>query len=330
VIRILALLLALLGAAPVLAQETATAPAFTPTDAAELELEAALNRDRISGRVSIPDKKAANLIQPVGRDWRQFHNTTLTWIGAVAVLGMIALLIGFFLYRGRIRIDGGWSGRTMTRFNLLERGNHWMVAGSFIILGLTGLNLTFGRHLLLPLIGPEAFTAVSQAGKIAHNYLAFPFTLGLVLMVILWAKDNIPNRDDIGWIKAFGGLLGHDHPDAGRFNAGQKSVFWMTVGGGAVVAISGYILIFPFTITDIAGQQWAHVVHGVLAVLMFAAMLAHAYIGSIGMEGAFAAMGTGQVDYNWAKEHHSLWVAQEMNKAQDLLGSRGAKVSGAD
>lgn len=285
--------------------------------AEELELQRALQGGRIEGRISIPDHQAASLIQPAGREWRDFHNRTLAWVGGIAVLGMAGLLAVFYASRGRIRIDAGPAGRTIQRFNLLERANHWMVASCFIILGLSGLNLTFGRHLLLPLLGPEGFTALSQAGKIAHNYLAFPFTLGLVVMLLVWVRDNIPNRLDLAWLKAGGGFIGRGHPLAGRFNAGQKVVFWLTVLGGGLVAASGYVLVFPFTVTDIAGQQLSHIVHGLLSVLMVAAMLAHIYIGSIGMEGAIDAMGSGQVDVNWAKEHHALWVEEELAKARE-------------
>jgi formate dehydrogenase subunit gamma len=61
-------------------------------------------------------------------------------------------------------------------------------------------------------------------------------------------------------------------------------------------------------------MQTAQVVHGVVSVLFVAAMLGHIYIGSIGMEGAFEAMGTGTVDENWAKQHHSLWLEEEKAK----------------
>lgn len=322
----LLLLLALGGAQA----QPASGPGGVVVSAEEMELLRTLQGGRIEGRISIPDQKAASLIQPAGKDWRVFHNRTLAWVGGIAVLGMLGLLGAFYALRGRIRIAGGLSGRTLLRFNLLERANHWMVASCFIVLGLSGLNLTFGRHLLLPLIGPEGFTAVSQAGKIAHNYLAFPFTLGLVLMLLLWVKDNIPNRLDIAWLKAGGGFIGHGHPLAGRFNAGQKGVFWVTVLGGGLVAASGYVLIFPFTVTDIAGQQTAHIIHGILSVLMVAAILAHIYIGSLGMEGAFDAMGTGRVDYNWAREHHALWVEEEVAKARAIAAPPAAKAAGAD
>ena len=284
-------------------------PANMPSQAAEAEL-----MRQLTGRASIPDIQAATLIQPAGREWRDFHNRTLAWVGGVAVLGSVAALAIFFFSRGRIRIEGGPSGQTIQRFNIFERANHWMVASTFIILGLSGLNLTFGRHLLLPMIGPEAFTGVSQWGKYAHNFLSFPFTLGLVVMFFIWVKDNIPNARDITWFKMGGGLIGKGHPEAARFNGGQKMIFWITILGGGAVAVSGYFLIFPFVGTGIAGMQLSHIIHSLLSVLMIAAMLAHIYIGSVGMEGAIDAMASGQVDVKWAREHHSLWVEEEMSK----------------
>ncbi|MGG5888171.1 formate dehydrogenase subunit gamma [Falsiroseomonas sp. HC035] len=287
--------------------------------AEELELQSALRGGSISGRITIPDRQAATLIQPEGREWRDFHNRTLTWVGGVAVLGMFVILALFYMTKGRIQVEGGLSGRTIQRFNLFERVAHWMTATSFIVLGLSGLNLTFGRFILLPLVGPEAFTAISLWGKIAHNYLAFPFTLGILVLFLVWVKDNIPDRLDWAWLKAGGGFIGRGHPQAKRFNAGQKMVFWITVLGGTLVAVSGYVLIFPFAVTDMAGQQLAHIVHGVLSVLMIAAMLAHIYIGSLGMAGAYDAMGTGQVDLAWAREHHGLWVEEELAKARETV-----------
>lgn len=310
---------------------TPTNPVAPNASADELELLKALQGGRIAGRGTIPDAQSNNLIQPAGRDWRAFHNVTLGWIGGVAVLGMLGIIVLFYATKGRIPVEGGRAGRTIERFNAIERTAHWMTAGSFVVLALTGLNITFGRYLLLPVLGPEAFATMSLWGKYAHNYLAFPFTLGVVLLFLMWVKDNIPNKLDIAWFKAGGGLVGHGHPQAARFNGGQKMVFWITVIGGTAVAISGYVLIFPFFVTDIAGMQLAHIVHGVISVLMIAAMIGHIYIGSAGMEGAFDAMGSGQVDLNWAKQHHGLWVEDEMKKARETVaGPAGAKAQGAD
>jgi len=282
-----------------------------PTASAVHEQQLLQQLGQIDGRVTIPAQRAGVLIQPAGREWRQFHEVTLRIIGAVAILGMLAVLVIFYLWRGMVRLEAGRSGRTIVRFNAFERAVHWMTATCFVILAISGLNITFGRPLLLPLLGPDTFTAWSQWAKYAHNFLSFPFTLGVVLIFLIWIAGNIPNRVDFRWLKAGGGIVGHEHPPAQRFNAGQKAVYWIVVLGGGVTAATGYVLMFPFYVTDIAGMQSAQIVHAVVAMLLIAVMIAHIYIGTIGMEGAFEAMGTGDVDVNWAKEHHSLWLEQE-------------------
>ena len=286
-----------------------------PTASSVKEDQLLRELQRVQGRVSIPDAKEGVLIQPQGREWRQFHQVALPWIGAISILGMLLLLIGFYLWRGMVRIESGRSGRTVMRFNAFERFVHWMTATCFIVLAISGLNITFGKSILLPLFGPGAFTTWSQALKYAHNFLSFPFTLGVIVILLMWIAGNIPNRTDVEWIKRRGGIVGSDHPPAYRFNAGQKMIYWIVVLGGAAVAISGYILMFPFYgQMTIQGMQLAQIVHAIVGVLFVAAMLAHIYIGTIGMEGAFEAMGTGEVDVNWAKQHHALWLEQEQAK----------------
>jgi formate dehydrogenase subunit gamma len=277
--------------------------------------------DRIQGRVSIPDQRSSVLMQPQGREWREFRTVVLRWIGGIAILGITALIVIFYLTRGMVRLESGRSGRTLVRFNTFERFVHWMTATCFVILAISGLNITFGRPLLLPLIGFEAFSEWSQWAKYAHNYLSFPFTIGVVLIFLMWIGGNIPNKVDVDWLKRGGGMIGHDHPPAYRFNAGQKAIYWIVVIGGTAVAVTGYQLMFPFYLSGIEGMQLAQVVHSIVAVLFIAAMLAHIYIGTIGMEGAFEAMGTGTVDVNWAREHHSLWL-EEQNARTGANGTR--------
>jgi len=307
-------LLALAIALPASAQRNPDG-SVNPTASAVKEqqlLNALQSGGSISGRVSIPDQKSANLIHPAGRDWRQFHEVTLRWIGAIAVLGMLIILVAFYLIRGQVKLESGYSGRRVVRFNAFERFVHWMTASCFIILAISGLNITFGKPLLMPLIGEGAFAAWSQWAKYAHNYLSFPFAIGVFCVLLMWIGGNIPNKVDVEWLKRGGGIVGHDHPPAYRFNAGQKLIYWIVVIGGTAVAISGYLLMFPFYATGIEGMQLAQTVHAIIAVLFVAAMFAHIYIGTIGMEGAFEAMGEGTVDVNWAKEHHPLWLEQEM------------------
>lgn len=268
----------------------------------------------LQGRITIPDGKAATLERPAGREWRAFHQGTMFRIGAIAVIGMLLLLTVFYLVRGRIKIEAGPAGRTLTRFNAFERFMHWLTAACFIVLALSGLNVTFGKAVLLPLIGPQAFTNVSIVAKWSHNYLAWPFMLGIALMLVVWIKDNIPGATDLRWFAAGGGIIGKGHPPAKRFNGGQKVIFWSVVLGGAALSVSGVYLLFPAFAGGVLNLQFWNVVHGVVSMVMVVVILAHIYIGSIGMEGAFDAMGSGEVDLNWAKEHHSLWVAEEMQK----------------
>ena len=298
----IALLCVLAIAAPVSAQDRNPDGSVNPTASAVKEDQLLRELNRIQGRVTIPDTKEGVLIQPAGREWREFHQVTLYWIGAISIIGMLALLVIFYLMRGMVKIEHGRSGRTVVRFNPFERFVHWLTAACFIVLAVSGLNITFGKSLLLPLMGADAFAGWSQWGKYAHNYLSFPFTIGVVLIFLMWIGGNIPSRTDVEWVKRGGGLFGHDHPPAYRFNAGQKMIYWIVVLGGTAVAVSGYILMFPFYGgMTVAGMQLAGIVHGVVAVLFIAAMLAHIYIGTLGMEGAFEAMGTGEVDVNWAK-----------------------------
>ena len=327
--------LALLGlvvlAPPLRAQQSNQQPVLVnPTASSVTEDQLLQEFKRIQGRGSIPDVRSYTVEQPAGRDWRHFHEVTLHRIGSVAVLGMLALLAVFLLVRGRIPIAEGRSGRAILRFNGFERFVHWLTASCFIILALSGLNVTFGKLLLLPVFGPEPFAEFSQWAKYAHNFLSFPFTIGVVLIFLMWIGGTLPDRTDIEWIRRGGGLVGHDNPPAYRFNAGQKVVYWIVVLGGTAMAVTGYLLMFPFYTTNISGMQQIQVIHGVVAMLYVAALLAHIYIGSIGMVGAFEAMGTGEVDLNWAKEHHSLWVEEELGRGRTATAPPQASATPAE
>src|SRR5947209_6106602 len=144
-----------------------------PTASAVKEDKLLQELNRIQGRGSIPDTRSYVVEQPAGRDWRQFHEVTLLWVGAIVMLGMLAL---------------------------------------------TGLNVTFGKHLLLPLMSPNAFSKLSVVAKYVHDYLSFPFVIGLVIIFVLWVRDNVPGRIDVQWLRQAGGFFGGGHPPAPRFN----------------------------------------------------------------------------------------------------------------
>ncbi|WP_209424744.1 formate dehydrogenase subunit gamma [Pararhodobacter sp. SW119] len=307
-----------LGAAGLFATAFAALAQVNPTANSVQEgalMEALQSGQSVTGRISIPDSGASVLIDPSGRTWASLHTGTLQWITIIAVLGMLALLVAFYLYRGRVRVEAGFSGRKILRFNIIDRFAHWLLATTFIILALTGLNLILGRALLLPLIGEGAFGTLSAWGKIAHNYLAWPFMAALIMVFVLWVAHNIPNRLDLEWIKQAGGLLQKNvHPPARKFNAGQKIIFWSVIIGGALLSWTGIMLLFPGEAGPGTGWQFYQVIHAVVSAVMVAIILAHIYIGSLGMEGAFDAMGNGEVDENWAREHHSLWVEEKLGR----------------
>ena len=115
----------------------------------------------------------------------------------------------------------------------------------------------------------------------------------------------------MNWLRKGGGLFGGEEPKSGRFNAGEKIIFW---GGvfllGIVVVGSGLVLdkLIPGLAYLRGDMQVAHMIHAVATVLMMALFLGHIYLGTVGTKDAYQAMKTGQVDEGWAREHHALWL----------------------
>src|SRR6201987_2959065 len=236
-----AALLVFVAAAPAMAQKFG--PDGAPNPAASVVDQATLLRQapRIEGRIDIPDVKAAVLEQPVGRTWDYFHEVLLHWGAAVVIIGTILLLGLAYVIIGRVRIAAGRSGRKILRFKAFERFSHWLTAISFVVLGLTGLNITFGKILLLPLVGPDTFSDVAQAAKYVHNFTSFSFVAGLVLISVIFFKDNFLAKVDIDWLRQGGGFIRNKHAPAGRFNLGEKLVFWLSLAAGVAVSASGFL-----------------------------------------------------------------------------------------
>ena len=337
-VMLAAFLLALLPAPSSFAQSQGNVPGETLGNKAGPDFWREI-RKGAQGSVSIPNKQAGQLIQSEGDNWRAVRNGPLSKWGGWAMFGMIALLALFFAGRGRIAIDQGASGKTVQRFNSMERMGHWLLASSFIILAVSGLNMLYGKYVLLPLLGPGIFAALTAAGKWLHNHVAFAFMVGLVIIFVQWVMYNFPSRTDLTWLWQAGGLFSKgNHPPAKKFNAGQKILFWLVLFFGVSISFSGIALMFPFeyamftktfaflhsigfyyeatVLTPMQEMQYSQLWHSILAFAFIAVILGHIYIGSIGMEGAFDAMGSGQVDANWAREHHSLWMEKIGGKAE--------------
>ncbi|MGR3802907.1 formate dehydrogenase subunit gamma [Marinibacterium profundimaris] len=318
--------------------------------ASDPDLWRALRFDEADIRVSAGGDVAKTLVQDGGMTWYEFREGPLITYGGWLLLGTIAVLAIFYLIRGRVRVDGEMTGRTVERFQFVERAAHWTLAASFILLGVTGLLTLMGRKFIAPHLGLETNALLLTWSKLIHNNVAWAFMLALVVVFVMWVWHNIPDRTDIVWFKQAGGIIGHEHPPAKKFNAGQKVIFWSVILLGGSISLSGLSLLFPFDmplfaktfaiINDIGVPGWfgydplpvslapqeemqlAQAWHAIVAFVLMAIIIGHIYIGTLGMEGAFDAMGSGEVDEAWAHQHHSIWLDEV--KAREKEAPRGA------
>ncbi|VAV89431.1 Formate dehydrogenase -O, gamma subunit [hydrothermal vent metagenome] len=281
------------------------------------------------GKVSIPDSKLGVLVQSEGWDWMQVRNGPLKTYGGFALAIIIAMLTFFFLYRGQIKVESGMSGTKILRFGKLARYGHWLNAIAFVLLALTGLNMLYGRTVLLPLIGPDGFSTITIIGKFVHNWGAFAFILGIVWIFVAFVGKNFLSKDDFGWVMKAGGMLKKGvHPPAKFFNFGEKVVFWISILGGIGIIVTGLALLFPYQLEFMPGElavhkmQFASLWHSIIGLGLTVVIIGHIYIGTIGMEGSLSSMTNGYVDRNWAKEHHSLWLEELDEKASSKSVSK--------
>jgi len=300
----------------------------------------------VTGYSSLPvtqAPEAGNLIQPfvqypgsrvtnAGEAWRQVRNgIILPYGGALVLIALLAVVI-FYYTNGPLKLHAPPTGRKIERFTAFERAAHWINAIAFVLLAISGIVMAFGQFFLRPIIGNTLFGWLTYALKNVHNFVGPLFAVSLVIVIVTFARDNLPRREDWAWIKRFGGLLSDQEVPSHRFNAAEKLLFWVGVLVlGMVVVVSGLVLdkVFPTLLEYTRGQmQIAHMVHAVAATLMMAMFLGHIYIGTIGMNGAYRAMRTGYVDEGWAKEHHELWY--DDIKAGKIPAQRSAETPPAD
>jgi len=195
---------------------------------------------------------------------------------------------------------------------------------------LSGLIILYGKPLLIPLLGKDGFGTLAQLSKTAHNYLGPLLFVGLVVMVIAWLKDNMPKAIDFKWFSEGGGLVGKGHPSAEFLNGGEKVWFWLVVLAGGLVVVTGMVLDFPQFGQTRETMQQMHYLHAVGGLIIGAATLGHIYIATLGTEGAFWGMWNGNVDVNWAEQHHDLWYETVKDEAVDAPQSAEAATTPED
>jgi len=299
--------------APALAQTGGAVPGNVQGSSSDAEFWRQIRRGQ-PGKVSLPNPQAGVLVQSQGDNWRALRNGPILYYGGILLLVAVGGILVFFLIRGRIRIEGGRSGETLPRFTLTERIIHWFVACNFILLAVTGLFLMFGKYLLTPIIGKEAFGVIANASLQSHNLFGPLFIFGIVAMFVVYVRDNGFNKVDLQWI-AKGGVLNTGHVSLEKNNFGEKIWLWMAVIGGAAMSVTGVMMLFPWLPT-LEQLQWANIIHVVIAIGLSAVALGHIYIGTLGVEGALEGMTKSEVDVNWAKEHHDLWAEEAIAKAE--------------
>jgi formate dehydrogenase subunit gamma len=276
------------------------------------------------GYSSLPHSQAPEagvLVQPfvqypgsmyttAGEAWRQTRNNWLIPYGGSLLLIVLVALALFYVARGKIRTHGQPTGRVVERFTYFERAAHWVNAVAFCVLAISGIVMAFGKMFLLPWMGLSLFGWMTWALKTVHNFVGPLFAVSLVVIIVAFLRDNVFRRYDWTWLRKGGGIVGKAHVPSGRFNAGEKIVFWVGVFFfGLVVVGSGLVMnhLVPGIEYTRGNMQIAHLIHAASAVLMMALFLGHIYLGTIGMEGAYRAMKTGYVDEAWAREHHEYW-----------------------
>jgi formate dehydrogenase subunit gamma len=285
---------------------------------------------------SIPGRETTVLIQPparflgqdarvtAGEAWRQFRNGPITFYGGWLVLIIVVAILAFYFANGPVKLHERPTGRLIRRFSTIEQVVHWSVAISFCILGISGLIMLFGKHVLLPVMGYTLFAWLTALGKNLHNFVAPFFIVGVVVMIFMWLRDNLPRAYDWQWFgKALSFFTKGTHIPSGRFNAGEKAWFWFgVIGLSIVVSWSGVVLLFPNFDQTRAVMQDAWIWHASAALIYIAMSLGHIYMGTIGVEGAYGNMRHGYTDETWAKEHHSIWY-------DEVKSSRGVAPGGA-
>jgi formate dehydrogenase subunit gamma len=277
---------------------------------------------------SLPGREMGVLVQSAGETWRQIRNGPVTFYGGWLVVVVMLILAAIYFTKGPVKLHDKVTGRKIERFTLAERWAHWVMGISFVVLGITGLILLFGKHVLLPVIGYTLFAWLSALAKNLHNFIAPLFAVSLLIFIIMFIKDNLPKSYDLSWFAKAPGFFAGKHIPSGRFNGGEKAWFW---GGVVVLCLalvgSGAVLLFPNFDQLRSTMQQMSVIHMVAGVLVIAASLGHIYLGTIGVEGAYQAMRSGYVDEVWAKEHHEYWYNDVKGGARSAPG--GAVPAGA-
>jgi formate dehydrogenase subunit gamma len=316
----------MLAAGAAYAQTQVPTPAPTPENAspaaqAQRQTAQPLNnapvwRDVRSGVpqvTTVTGRETNVLIQPQGESWRALRVPIVFWGGLLVAVAILGLAL-FYLARGPLgveAVDRRGGGRVIERFSPMDRYAHWLLAIVWVTLAITGLILSLGKSVLLPLIGYTLFSWLAILSKNLHNFVGPILIVAIPFLFVRFIRDNGIGADDFKWFaNILGYFKGHEYP-SGRFNAGEKLVFWLVlVILSTILVVTGLVLVFPNFDQLRSTMQSANVVHMIAAYIAIALALVHVYLGTIGMVDAYKAMRFGYVDESWAKHHHARWYQE--------------------
>jgi formate dehydrogenase subunit gamma len=198
----------------------------------------------------------------------------------------------------------------ITRYNLVERVVHWEVAITFIALMLSGMALTYPRLAWL-----SGLFGGGQTMRAAHPWIGVAFSVGVLAMLIAWARDMVFRRGDGAWTRRLGRYAreGHAGVDVGRFNAGQKGYYWVVVLFSLVLLLSGIPLWFPWLLGT-GWRQSARLIHQVAYLVMVGGFIIHVYMSTALLPGTMSGMTTGKVTRRWAAWHHPRWYRERVGR----------------
>ncbi len=195
------------------------------------------------------------------------------------------------------------------RYRLFTRINHWIIAATTILLLLSGLAFYWP-----PLFWLTALFGGGQTARWLHPILGLVLAVGYLLMFVQLVARNIPRHDDLVWLRHARDVMDQNEeklPTLGKYNAGQKFVFWAMAGLILILLGTGTMIwheVFP-DLVSIPARRWAVLGHSVAAVLMGLTFILHVYAG-IWTRGTLSAMTRGWVTGGWAWRHHRKWLKE--------------------
>jgi formate dehydrogenase subunit gamma len=196
------------------------------------------------------------------------------------------------------------------RYNLRERLTHWVAAGSFIYLLATGLAFWSPWLFWLAVV-----LGGGQVSRMLHPWVGLIFVGAVVYMYSMWSKQMRFEPVDREWWKSLHYYIRNEDdkmPPAGRYNAGQKLLFWSFFWAGLVLLLSGLVLWFSPSLPW--SWRWlrytAVLVHPIAALVTIANFMIHIYMGVFAERGAFGSVIRGDVSIAFAKRYHPGWYKE--------------------